>query len=113
MNCLFCQIIQRDIPANIVYENEQVLAFDDIAPQAPKHILIIPKKHITTICDIQDEDTLLMGQLVQTAKNIAKTIGIDEQGYRLVFNCKDFGGQLVDHIHLHLLAGRKMQWPPG
>jgi histidine triad (HIT) family protein len=112
-NCLFCKIINKEIPADIVFENDEVLAFKDINPQAPTHILIIPKKHITTTNDIDNNDKNLMGELIITAKNIAKDMGFAENGYRLNINCGNDGGQEVGHIHLHLLAGRQMTWPPG
>ena len=113
MSCLFCQIAEKKIPAFTVFEDDQVLAFHDIKAQAPHHLLIIPKKHIATVNDLATEDTLLVGHLVQTAKNLAKNLGIAEEGYRLVFNCNQNGGQAVFHIHLHLLGGRPMAWPPG
>jgi histidine triad (HIT) family protein len=112
-NCLFCKIINKEIPADIVFENDEVLAFKDINPQAPTHILIIPKKHISTTNDIDNNDKNLMGELIITAKNIAKDMGFAENGYRLNINCGNDGGQEVGHIHLHLLAGRQMTWPPG
>ena len=113
MGTIFDKIINKEIPADIVFENEDVLAFKDINPQAPTHILIIPKKRIATINDINTNEIELVGKLVFTAKTIASEIGLAEDGYRLVFNCNDNGGQEVYHIHLHLLGGRKMTWPPG
>jgi histidine triad (HIT) family protein len=113
MGTIFDKIITKEIPADIVFEDEEILAFKDINPQAPIHILIIPKKRIATINDIGTNDIELMGKLVFTAKTIANDIGLAEDGYRLVFNCNDNGGQEVYHIHLHLLGGRKMTWPPG
>lgn len=112
-NTIFDKIISMEIPASIVYEDDEILAFKDINPQAPIHILIIPKKHIPTINDIEINDLELTGKLIFRAKLIAKELGIAEEGYRLVFNCNKNGGQEVYHIHLHLLAGRSMQWPPG
>jgi histidine triad (HIT) family protein len=112
-NTIFDKIISKEIPASIVYEDDEILAFKDINPQAPIHILIIPKKHIPTINDIEINDLELTGKLIFRAKLIAKELGIAEEGYRLVFNCNKNGGQEVYHIHLHLLAGRSMQWPPG
>lgn len=111
--CLFCQLINRDIPANIVYEDDQVLAFEDIHPQAPTHCLIIPKQHIATLNDLQADNAQLIGYMTLTAKQLAQDKGLAEDGYRLVFNCNEQGGQTVFHIHLHLLGGRSMQWPPG
>lgn len=113
MNCLFCSIVEKTIPADIVYEDEQVIAFRDIAPQAPTHILVIPKKHIATINEASAEDSLLIGHMLITAKTIAAQQGIAEDGFRLVMNCNEHGGQTVYHIHLHMLGGRAMSWPPG
>ncbi len=113
MSCLFCKIIEKDIPSDIVYEDDHVLAFNDINPQAPIHLLIIPKKHIETINEVSVNDTALMGHMIHTAKQLAKQQGIDTTGYRLVFNVNQGGGQEVYHIHLHLLGGRQMTWPPG
>lgn len=96
-----------------VYQDEQIMAFRDINPQAPSHILIIPKKHISTLNDLEEEDASLIGQIMLTAKHIAKDLGYSEEGYRTVFNCNAHGGQSVYHIHLHLLGGRQMLWPPG
>lgn len=113
MSTIFTKIIQKEIPAKIVYEDDDVLAFEDIQPQAPVHILIIPKKEIPTLNDLQEEDSTLMGKLFLVAQKIAKEQGFADQGYRTVFNCNEDGGQTVDHIHLHLLAGRRLTWPPG
>jgi histidine triad (HIT) family protein len=111
---IFSKIIKREIPADIVYENENVLAFRDINPQAPVHILIIPKLEIATIREIQGtEHANLLGEMYDAANEIANNEGISEDGFRLVFNCGDNGGQEVYHIHMHLLGGRKMKWPPG
>ena len=111
--CLFCNMVSGAIPCNKVYENEYVLAFRDIDPKAPTHILIIPKKHIKTLNEINENDQDLLGELLLTAKKIAKDEGIDTSGYRTVFNCNSDGGQTVFHIHMHLLGGRQMAWPPG
>ncbi|MEE8059505.1 MAG: histidine triad nucleotide-binding protein [Pseudomonadales bacterium] len=113
MDCLFCSIANRSIPSDIVYEDEQVLAFRDVNPQAPTHILVIPQKHIATINDMAPDDSALIGQMVLTAKKLAAQEGISEQGYRLVMNCNGDAGQTVFHIHLHMLGGRNMTWPPG
>ncbi|MCG2722557.1 MAG: histidine triad nucleotide-binding protein [Thermodesulfovibrionales bacterium] len=113
MGCLFCEIIERKRPAKIVYEDAQVMAFDDIHPQAPVHTLIIPKKHIATNLDLQEEDLGLVGHLFQIANRIASEKGIAENGFRLVMNCNRDSGQTVFHVHLHLLGGRLMHWPPG
>lgn len=112
-NCLFCKIINGDIPADKVFENEKLLAFRDINPQAPTHILIIPKIHISTLNDIEIQHAEVVGELVRTASEIAKKEGIAEDGYRTTFNCNEHGGQTVYHIHLHLMGGRQFSWPPG
>lgn len=111
--CLFCQLINRDIPANIVYEDDQVLAFEDIHPQAPVHRLIIPKQHIASINDLDTANKELIGHMTLVAKQLATDENLANDGYRLVFNCNEQGGQTVFHIHLHLLGGRSMHWPPG
>ena len=113
MDCLFCNIVSGKVPAAIIYADDDVLAFNDIAPQAPIHKLIIPRKHITTLNDITGEDTQLVGHMVHIAKSLANDMDIAKAGYRLVFNCNQDGGQAVYHIHMHLLGGREMQWPPG
>lgn len=107
-DCVFCKIIEGKIPSKKVYEDDEILAFKDIHPAAPIHVLIIPKKHIATLMDIKDEDSSLMGKIIQTAKNIAKQLGIEEKGFRLIANCGPDSGQEVMHIHFHLLAGRTM-----
>ena len=113
-NTIFSKIISREIPADIVYETNNILAFRDINPQAPVHILIIPKLEIPTIKEINStEHSNLLGEMYDAANKIAKDEGIAEDGFRLVFNCGDNGGQDVYHIHMHLLGGRKMKWPPG
>ncbi|MCK5044525.1 histidine triad nucleotide-binding protein [Candidatus Parcubacteria bacterium] len=106
MSCIFCQIIKKEMPADIIYENEQVVAFKDIHPKAPLHFLIIPKKHIPSVDHLEEEDKELMGELVLSAKKIAKEQGVSA-AYKLVFNVGRAGGQIIDHIHLHLLAGWK------
>ena len=112
-DCLFCKIVGGDIPSNIVFENDDVLAFRDISPQAPTHILIIPRRHIATINDLGDDDRELVGSLFTAAKLIAATEGLSDDGYRVVMNCGEGAGQSVFHIHLHLLGGRALGWPPG
>jgi histidine triad (HIT) family protein len=109
--CLFCKMAAGVIKPDVVFEDNTVLAFNDINPQAPVHILIIPKVHIDTLNDL--DDALLAGQLLQTAVMLAKQEGLSEDGYRTVFNCNKKGGQEVYHLHLHLLGGRQMHWPPG
>ena len=113
MSTIFTKIINREIPADIIYEDDEILAFNDINPQAPIHILIIPKKEIKTINDIHSEDTAIIGKLFLIAKKIAKQVDISEDGYRVVMNCNEYGGQSDYHIHLHLIGGRKLSWPPG
>ncbi|MFN3306103.1 MAG: histidine triad nucleotide-binding protein [Candidatus Kapaibacteriota bacterium] len=110
---IFSKIIRKEIPADIVYEDNDVLAFKDIAPQAPVHILIIPKKEIPTVNEIEEGDATLIGKLFLVAKQLATKFGISESGYRLVINCNKDAGQAVYHLHLHLLGGRKFSWPPG
>ena len=110
---IFGRIIRREIPADIVYEDEQVLAFRDVNPQAPVHILIIPKRAIATLNDLRPEDEPLVGHLHTVAAKLAADMGFAESGYRTVMNCNGDGGQTVFHIHLHLLAGRPLTWPPG
>ena len=112
-DCLFCKIIDGEIPGDIVYENDNVLAFKDINPIAPVHILVIPKEHIATLNDLEEKHTQTMGELFLAAKQIASEKGISESGYRTVFNCNKDAQQTVFHIHLHLIAGRQMTWPPG
>ncbi|MBK7498316.1 MAG: histidine triad nucleotide-binding protein [Ignavibacteriales bacterium] len=114
MSTIFSKIINKEIPANIVFESDNVLAFNDINPQAPVHILIIPKIEIPKVTDINgNEHSQLLGEMIDAANKIAKDLGISEDGFRLVFNCGENGGQEVYHLHLHLLGGRKMNWPPG
>jgi histidine triad (HIT) family protein len=108
-DCLFCKIVAGEIPAAKVYEDNRVLAFNDINPQAPIHILIIPKLHIATINDLTPEQNDLLGHMVSTAKQIASDQGIADDGYRLIFNCNEQGGQTVYHIHLHLMGGRQLR----
>ena len=112
-DCLFCKIINKEINSDILFEDDDVLAFRDINPQAPTHILIVPQKHISTINDLQQKDEKIAGKIILIAQSLAKQENIDEKGYRLVFNCNSDGGQEVYHIHMHLLGGRQMQWPPG
>ena len=110
---IFSKIIKREIPADILYEDDEVLAFRDVSPKAPTHFLVIPKLEIPTINDIQPSQAELIGKMVLTAQQLAKHEGIAEQGYRLVMNCNEDGGQTVFHIHLHVLGGRGLSWPPG
>jgi len=113
MDCLFCKIAAKEIPSTIVYEDDELVAFRDIAPKAPTHVLVIPKKHIPTLNDVQESDANLMGKLFLAVQKIVKQEKIDQSGYRLVWNCNQDGGQEVYHIHCHILGGRSMKWPPG
>ena len=112
-DCLFCKIINRDIPASVLYEDDSVLAFSDVNPQAPTHILLVPKRHIAALNDLTPEDDQLVGELIRRAAAIATARGIATSGFRTVFNTNRDAGQTVFHIHLHLLGGRSMHWPPG
>ena len=112
-DCLFCRIVSGEIPASIVYQDERVVAFRDINPQAPVHVLLIPRRHIGTLNDLSPADDGIVGEMVRRAAAIAGELGVSERGYRTVFNCNADAGQTVFHIHLHLLGGRKMAWPPG
>lgn len=113
IDCLFCRIISQEIPSDIVYEDDLVLAFRDINPQAPVHILVIPKKHIPTIADLEDSDKELMGHIHLVIRDLAEKEGIAEKGYRVVANCRESAAQSVFHVHFHLLGGRSFGWPPG
>ena len=112
-DCLFCKIAGGEVPAEIVFENDSVLAFRDISPQAPTHVLIIPRQHIATINDVSDNDREVIGSLFAAARDIAKAEGIADDGYRVAMNCNQAAGQTVFHLHLHLLGGRNLDWPPG
>ena len=112
-DCLFCRIVAGDVPADIVYESDEAIAFRDINPQAPTHVLVIPRKHVATINDLEDGDSSLVGSLYLAAKAIAAAEGIADAGYRAVMNCNEGAGQSVFHIHLHVLGGRALSWPPG
>ena len=111
--CLFCKIVSRTIPAALVYEDDLVVAFDDINPQAPIHSLVIPRKHFTSIAELQESDVALLGRLLLAGNAVAKKKGIADTGYRFVVNTGAHGGQSVFHLHLHILGGRHMGWPPG
>jgi histidine triad (HIT) family protein len=112
-DCLFCRIINGEIPATIVYKDDRVVAFNDINPQAPTHVLVVPRRHIAALNDLSPSDDGLVGELVRRAAAIAKERGIADVGYRTVFNTNPGAGQTVFHVHLHLLGGRPMRWPPG
>lgn len=113
MPTLFSKIIAREIPANIIYEDDDCVAFTDVNPQAPMHVLIVPRQEIPTVNDLQPGDAALVGRMVLAAQKIAASLGVAERGYRLVINCNEDAGQTVFHLHMHLLAGRPMTWPPG
>lgn len=110
-NCIFCKIVQGEIPSAKIYEDEKIFVFKDINPEAPTHILLIPKKHIVSLMDLDDFE--IISHIHKVAQKMAKELGISESGFRLVNNCKEDGGQTVDHLHYHMLGGRKLQWPPG
>jgi len=112
-NCIFCKIIEGVIPSNKVYEDDQVLAFHDIDPQAPVHVLIIPKKHVGSVMELTGDDQALLAHLVEVTQQLATELGIAKEGFRLVCNTGDFGGQTVPHLHIHLIGGRALGWPPG
>ena len=112
-DCLFCKILKKDIPSRAVYEDDKVYAFDDINPQAPVHVLIIPKKHIVSVNELAEKDCALLGAMFLAAKKIAGDRGVLQNGYRTVFNVGPDAGMAVAHLHLHVLGGRKLGWPPG
>ena len=112
-DCLFCKLAAGEIPATVVYEDQRVVAFKDINPQAPLHVLLIPRRHISTLNDLASGDDEIVGELARRAAAIAREQGYAERGYRVTFNCNADAGQTVFHIHMHLLAGRKLGWPPG
>lgn len=112
-NCIFCKIIQGEIPSTKVYEDDKILAFKDINPMAPVHIVIVPKEHLTSLEEVEEQHQELMGYIMLKTKNIAKLSGINESGYRLICNCGKDGGQEVPHIHFHLVGGRELIWPAG
>ncbi len=112
-NCIFCKIVNKEIPSELIFEDDQIIAFNDINPQAPVHILIIPKEHFVSLNDIPEEKKDVLNHILLRARQIARNIGIDEQGYRIVLNTGRDSGQEVFHIHFHLFGGRRMTWPPG
>ncbi len=113
VDCIFCKIAAKQVPAKIAFENAHLLAFHDIHPMAPVHLQIIPKRHIARVSELDKENAEIIGQLVLTANKLAAEMGVAEPGYRLVINCNPAAGQSVYHLHLHLLGGRSMSWPPG
>jgi histidine triad (HIT) family protein len=112
-DCLFCRIVRKEIPASVVYEDDDLLVFNDINPQAPLHALVIPKRHIATLNDLSSQDDALAGQMIRRGASIAREKGYADRGFRTVFNTNAEAGQTVFHIHLHVLAGRGLTWPPG
>jgi histidine triad (HIT) family protein len=113
MSCIFCRIVAGDIPASKVHEDERLVAFKDLNPQAPMHLLVVPREHIATLNDLDQAHDGLVGEMVRLASALAKAHGYDASGFRTVFNCNADAGQTVFHIHLHVLAGRRLAWPPG
>ncbi len=111
--CLFCRVVEGEIPSKKVFEDDELVAFHDVNPQAPTHVLIIPRRHVATVNDLVAEDSALVGRMVLRAAAIARSLGVAERGYRLVVNCNAEAGQSVFHVHLHVLGGRPMLWPPG
>lgn len=112
-DCIFCKMVAREIDTEVVYESDSVFAFRDVNPQAPVHVLVIPKRHVATLDELSDDDTPIAGELMLAASEIARQEGLTADGYRVVSNCGEHGGQSVFHIHLHVLGGRQMRWPPG
>jgi len=112
-DCLFCKMVSGEIKPQMVLETPDLIAFKDIKPQAPVHVLVVPRKHISTLNDTIEPDAILVGKMLLAAQEIARKLGVDKSGYRLVMNCNDDGGQTVYHVHMHLLGGRHMEWPPG
>lgn len=113
MSCVFCEIVAGRSPARVVYDDDQLVAFHDIRPQAPTHVLVIPREHFTSLLDLEPENDGLAGALVRKARDLARDMGLGQRGFRLVMNCGDDSGYSVYHIHLHLLGGRQLAWPPG
>lgn len=111
--CIFCKIAAKEVPVSVLYEDEHIIAFPDIKPAAPVHVLVIPKKHIANLLELAPDDTVIMGHVLSTIPKIATELGLAEDGFRLVVNTKDNGGQTVYHLHWHILGGRFMKWPPG
>ncbi|MBF0608960.1 MAG: histidine triad nucleotide-binding protein [Candidatus Magnetobacterium sp. LHC-1] len=113
MDCIFCKVANKEIRATVVYEDDQVVAFEDLNPQAPMHVLVIPRKHIPTVLDMTSEDTAVVGHMFEVAGRIARDREVAQRGFRMVINCNAEAGQSVYHIHLHVIGGRAMHWPPG
>jgi histidine triad (HIT) family protein len=110
-SCLFCRIAAKELPSKMAYEDDRIVAFHDIAPQAPVHVLIVPRKHIATLNDVAAEDAQLLAHIFQIARNLAQQLGVDQKGYRTVFNVNAEAGQTVFHLHLHVIGGRRLSWP--
>ena len=113
MACVFCEIAEGRIPARTVFSDERLVAFHDASPQAPTHVLVIPRRHVTSLLDLEPGDDALAGAMVRKARDLARELGLGERGFRLVFNCGEDAGYSVYHVHLHLLGGRRLGWPPG
>ena len=113
MACVFCEIAEGRIPARTVFSDDRLVAFHDASPQAPTHVLVIPRRHVTSLLDLEPGDDALAGAMVRKARDLARELGLGERGFRLVFNCGDDAGYSVYHVHLHLLGGRRLGWPPG
>jgi histidine triad (HIT) family protein len=113
VSCLFCEIVAGRIPAKVAYQDDDVLAFHDINPQGPVHVLVVPKRHVTSLLELDPGDDEMVGHLVRKARDLAVDLGLGERGFRLVFNCGEDAGYSVYHIHLHLVGGRTLAWPPG
>ena len=113
LDCLFCRIVAGHIPAALVHQDDFLVAFNDINPQAPTHILVVPRRHIASLNDLTEEEDAIVGRIVRQGAALARTAGLEQRGYRTVFNCNADAGQTVFHIHLHVLGGRRMSWPPG
>lgn len=111
--CLFCRIVHGEVPADVVHETEHVLAFRDISPQAPTHVVVIPKRHVASLAEVEDDDIALLGEVLIAARDVARGAGVDEAGFRVVANTGDDGGQTIHHLHVHVLGGRALGWPPG
>ncbi len=113
LDCIFCRIAHHEIDSTIIFEDEDVIAFEDIDPQAPQHILIVPKRHINTLMELRESDYPILQHIFSAAQHVATLLGIENSGFRVVINCNPDGGQTVYHLHAHLVGGRKMNWPPG
>ena len=113
LDCIFCRIASHEIPATVVYEDEQLIAFEDIDPQAPVHVLIVPKKHVRSLSELKENEADLLSHMLLTAKHVATLLHTNYSGFRVILNCNPDGGQTVYHLHAHVLGGRKMNWPPG